>query len=498
MYAESNRRVGHSEQQRMRERDQAFRNTQQDVQRLKRNDDLIRLGTDSEDKAMAKRFLQQQHLEQREMELEMHILETQRLKEEREKNEKQEMALAAHLKQLKLEKLRDEKMRQRIREESSEIRQLKSQLEAAYATKEREAQIKDKEERIVAEITADLVHNAQTEREMKEHVRAAEDAETQRIIANEKYQKDLQEQVKTRQLEEEFAYQQYLKEKLVVDEVVRKIYEEDARLRENEMHKKAELREYIELFKKQQAEWNLIEKARLEAEAEKVKEYEIIKTQRETERKSKVTEDASSKLQVQEALAGQLKRQNDARQEYEEILQELLANEEEEKARLVDIKLMEKRINDRIELQRHHNQQMEMKAEKQIAQAEEEEAYRQQMMAKFAEDDRIEQMNNQKRRMKQLDHKRAVEELLEIRKSRFQAEQDREVNERNRELEEAKIRSEIIEEERQKLLAKHAKNLLGYLPKGIIRNENDIQRLGPSYAEQYKPTSRVNFEQKYL
>jgi hypothetical protein len=38
---------------------------------------------------------------------------------------------------------------------------------------------------------------------------------------------------------------------------------------------------------------------------------------------------------------------------------------------------MEKRINDRIELQRHHNQQMEMKAEKQIAQAEEEEAYRQ-------------------------------------------------------------------------------------------------------------------------
>ena len=84
-------------------------------------------------------------------------------------------------------------------------------LEAAYATKEREAQIKDKEERIVAEITADLVHNAQTEREMKEHVRAAEDAETQRIIANEKYQKDLQEQVKTRQLEEEFAYQVKIK-----------------------------------------------------------------------------------------------------------------------------------------------------------------------------------------------------------------------------------------------------------------------------------------------
>ena len=34
-------------------------------------------------------------------------------------------------------------------------------------------------------------------------------------------------------------------------------------------------------------------------------------------------------------------------------------------------------------------------------------------MEKLAEDDRIEQMNAQKRRMKQQEHKRAVEHLLE-------------------------------------------------------------------------------------
>lgn len=37
-------------------------------------------------------------------------------------------------------------------------------------------------------------------------------------------------------------------------------------------------------------------------------------------------------------------------------------------------------------------------------------------MAKFAEDDRIEQMNAQKRRMKQIEHKRAVDVLLEERR----------------------------------------------------------------------------------
>ena len=39
------------------------------------------------------------------------------------------------------------------------------------------------------------------------------------------------------------------------------------------------------------------------------------------------------------------------------------------------------------------------------------------MLAKFAEDDRIEQMNAQKRRMKQLEHKRAVEQLLADRRA---------------------------------------------------------------------------------
>ncbi len=40
-------------------------------------------------------------------------------------------------------------------------------------------------------------------------------------------------------------------------------------------------------------------------------------------------------------------------------------------------------------------------------------------MAKFAEDDRIEQMNAQKRRMKQVEHKRAVDVLLDERRRRM-------------------------------------------------------------------------------
>jgi nucleotidyltransferase/DNA polymerase involved in DNA repair len=87
------------------------------------------------------------------------------------------------------------------------------------------------------------------------------------------------------------------------------------------------------------------------------------------------------------------------------------------------------------------------------------------MLAKFAEDDKIEQLNAQKRRMKQQEHKRAVEELLEARRQQFSADRQREEDLRRQEAEMEQFRKQIIEEERLRLLQKHAPNLVGYLPK---------------------------------
>lgn len=63
---------------------------------------------------------------------------------------------------------------------------------------------------------------------------------------------------------------------------------------------------------------------------------------------------------------------------------------------------IEAQLRQRLELQLAHKDYMELKERKREAEKEEEEEFRRQMMAKFAEDDRIEQMNAQKRRMKQL------------------------------------------------------------------------------------------------
>lgn len=72
-------------------------------------------------------------------------------------------------------------------------------------------------------------------------------------------------------------------------------------------------------------------------------------------------------------------------------------------------------------MQQNQQEQLAFKQMQKLAEKEEEEAFRKMMMAKFAEDDRIEQMNAQKRRMKQLEHKRAVEKLIEDRRRQHEA-----------------------------------------------------------------------------
>ena len=88
------------------------------------------------------------------------------------------------------------------------------------------------------------------------------------------------------------------------------------------------------------------------------------------------------------------------------------------------------------------------------------------MMAKFAEDDRIEQLNAQKRRMKQAEHAREVAKMVEDRRKLYEEQKAREEAESAAYAAEMARRAAIIEEERKKLLQEAAEvsaMLVGWL-----------------------------------
>merc|ERR1711934_955310 len=104
---------------------------------------------------------------------------------------------------------------------------------------------------------------------------------------------------------------------------------------------------------------------------------------------------------------------------------------------------------------------------------EEEMQFRDAMMEKFAQEDRLEQMSAQRRRMKQAEHTREVERLMEERRKAYEEQRMQEAAEREIEERAERFRQEIIERERQRLLEEHLPHLGGNVPKGVLQKEED-------------------------
>ncbi|XP_029431180.1 meiosis-specific nuclear structural protein 1 isoform X2 [Rhinatrema bivittatum] len=387
----------------------------------------------------------------------------------------QEERMAREMARIKHEKLKDEKIRQLIRENSSELRELEIRLNSAYLNKARAAQVAEKEAIKYEEMRQD----SELARKMKEMF----EKETEEEHFKEKkhyedkinYQQGLERQLEENEQKKQKAYEQFLNDKLLIDQIVRKIYEEDQVEKQRKLEKISSTQRYIEEFKQEQADWRRKERERMEEENRRILKFANMKEKREADRMAGVQENEAKKLVLQNQLMEHIEKEQQKRDEFEKMQAEFCREEQAEAARLKEIEEMEKKIRQRLELQKNFHEQMAYKHFEKKKAKEEEEAFRQAMLAKFAEEDRLEQMNAQKRRMKLLEHKRAVEKLIEDRHLEFLAEKERELEERKEEERREALRHAIIEDERQKLLKLHASKLLGYLPKGVFKDEEDLK-----------------------
>ena len=176
-----------------------------------------------------------------------------------------------------------------------------------------------------------------------------------------------------------------------------------------------------------------------------------------------------------EAMTKGMAREAAEKEEMENLRNELFAREAEEKQIAQDRERMERAVRQRLEVALANEYQRQLKAIAREDQKKEEDAFRAAMMEKFAEDDRIDQLNAQKRRQRQMEHRREIEALLEQRRAAFEEARQAEVREQMDSAKVAEIRNAIIEDERKRMLAAAAQHLgLEHLPKGVLRSEDDV------------------------
>jgi len=119
--------------------------------------------------------------------------------------------------------------------------------------------------------------------------------------------------------------------------------------------------------------------------------------------------------------------------------------EEEERLRRKEEGERKKREDDRLMMMAAAEEAKMVKEARLAKEKEEEQLFRDAMLQKFAEEDKLEQMSAQRRRMKQNEHKREVERLMEERRKAYEEQRMQEAAER-----------EITPEQAQKL-AENAK-----------------------------------------
>lgn len=130
-------------------------------------------------------------------------------------------------------KFHEQKMRQQVRENNQELRELESKLRLAYVLKGLSAQKKEKEILKVAEKLQVHEENKMFERERLKHL----EEQAQKIqLEKEKKRKlgdDLKNQIITSHQQHQVLYEQFLKEKALLDEIViciqQELFEEAAK-----------------------------------------------------------------------------------------------------------------------------------------------------------------------------------------------------------------------------------------------------------------------------
>lgn len=213
---------------------------------------------------------------------------------------------AYEMRRLKDEEFCEMKLRQQLRENCPDLRDLRKKLNACYANKIVHEQIKEKDARRLQE---QILEREQNEILAKAHVTEKEYFKQQKeleLLRQEQYKRELQDQMIFQENAKRAKYEEFLKEKKLIDELVLRIQEEEAREMKQKYCAMLKTQEDIRNFMESQQTWRI--KARERVEREDLAIQEFIKNKMEQTKKCAEEKEArqSARAQMCDEMAKQM------------------------------------------------------------------------------------------------------------------------------------------------------------------------------------------------
>ena len=371
------------------------------------------------------------------------------------------------------------KKRQQLRENSVEIKELEAHLRQAYINKELAYQKKHKETLAFQRQQEILLEAQLAEENRRQYVKEEEEAEKKDALEKIKYKQKLDGQVQEKQDSIHRAYQAFLQEKQVIDDIIAKVKAEERKKVIESLVKKQVAQEEIQEFIESQKKFVVFEKERVSRENEEIKRFIARKDAWVAEQEKVQSERRVLKNDAVQRLGEELEARRVADREKEALLHELNERRQVERERMNEALDIEREIRRRLNF-KQANDIAKAYRDKQLAKIKaEDEMWKRRIMDEAEKAAKLDQMSDQKRRMKMLEVRREADKLLEERQKQREVEKAEEALFWMEQKEVDRMREDMIEEERQKILKEHAEKLIGFLPTQVL-SEEDLEMLGRS------------------
>ena len=384
-------------------------------------------------------------------------------------------ALAVEMDKEKNDEERRAREIQRICESAPELQDLERALKIAYMNKDRAAQHEEK----IAKAAQDAKRIEEIERSMERDRMEALQVEADKIEARKKKFEEqrivLQRQIKEREELLLEAQRQEELDKQMVDEIVRKINEDDMRDHAMRKQKQDELAAMVKAYEEQRKLELAAKKKAEKEEEERIAAYNRYMDSRNAGVEAKKQAKREEEDRILAKIVEETERKRQADEEFRNLRDMLWEEELEAKKRKEeDAKRMEsRRIKE--EMMEANSRMMEMKMHAKKQEQANEARMVELMRKKFAEDEARERAEEQKRRDMKKHHMTLIEKQRLDRQVMYDREKLAEQQQEAEMLEKEAYRQRVIKEARKRLLEEHAAKLEGYMPGGAFDNKEEYE-----------------------
>eukprot|EP00210_Caulerpa_lentillifera_P004150 g3956.t1 len=187
-------------------------------------------------------------------------------------------------------------------------------------------------------------------------------------------------------------------------------------------------------------------------EEDKIAKYWQSVQEREAKTESQKKQIATAAEQAYIEICKEHESTSKAKQDEERLLELLYLEEQEQKLKDAKSLKLQTQAKLRQDLINENERLLKFKSEQEEKRKQEEAEFRSKMLTQFAEEDKIDQLNAQKRRQKQIQHRRDVERMIQERRMAWNKQKELEEQEEQARRAAEQQKAELIEHEKTRLL----------------------------------------------